>query len=774
MVWRTIGRVFRAVRGPFHRPLEPLLWLASVVSVRRAWAGTVTQKRANERALMDARLAKMHPARRAMPLLAVIAQWKMDGARWQVVPAYIGTGLCMTVSAAGSKLPLWTRRVAAFSGGATTFASVLSGLLIPVFRMPKPTGPYPVGKRTLMWIDRSRKNWLLKTKGRGSFPEHRKLMANIWYPACTDKLKEEKNTRKANWLEPLLAKSLAVSFWAPEWCVNYFRLVRMEALENAPMASDREFPVIMFSHSFTGMKEQNSALLQELASWGYVIVTVDHPHDAALVLYPDGSTADFRGYDMPNDTIPENWWKFRNEHLRWRALDVMHALDQVTAMSKDPESYLYGRLDLTRVAAMGHSFGGAAVGMLAQLDTRIQCVIMLDPWMWPFGYNRMKMGIPCPLLVFEAPRFLGNRDIFCISNSEMTSSLCAATAPAACPTEIEPELEPRKLDEVMESVHEEDEEDEGVMAETTETTDATPTAAAGEERPTEVVRSSLDEFAGRPPRPPRRSTGADSSDMEKKHSHASFNTMSRNSSWGSFTSLEAQREPSGVAIKAVIENTMHFDFTDLAMVAPLTTRLLGVVAVGGYEVHEIMSGACLRFLHAYNHPRKFDHIFSAEELDAQARAVYPGPWPGCPSDANKRDSAMESPPSGEPRMTPLKTLREELSKPRSSGWERKGGICRWIPTSEFVHDDKRPWTEEQNREIRWLCHETDNNGVALSDTDLQCMFPTRSVASTRAAIEAYRTSDEVFPTPAKLAWLSQALLDGDAADAMPDYESLRP
>jgi len=92
MVWRAIGRAFRAIRGPFHRPLEPLLWLASVVSVRRAWAGTVTQKRANERALMDARLAKMHPARRAMPLLAVIAQWKMDGARWQVVPAYIGTG----------------------------------------------------------------------------------------------------------------------------------------------------------------------------------------------------------------------------------------------------------------------------------------------------------------------------------------------------------------------------------------------------------------------------------------------------------------------------------------------------------------------------------------------------------------------------------------------------------------------------------------------------------------------------------------------------------
>ena len=60
-----------------------------------------------------------------------------------------------------------------------------------------------------------------------------------------------------------------------------------------------------------GMKEQNSALLQEMASWGHIVVAVDHPHDAALVLYPDGSTADFRGYDMPKESEPRNWWRFR-------------------------------------------------------------------------------------------------------------------------------------------------------------------------------------------------------------------------------------------------------------------------------------------------------------------------------------------------------------------------------------------------------------------------------------------------------------------------------
>jgi|TARA_B110000967_G_scaffold166124_1_gene174043 hypothetical protein len=80
---------------------------------------------------------------------------------------------------------------------------------------------------------------------------------------------------------------------------------------------------------------------------------------------------------------------------------------------------------------------------------------------------------------------------------------------------------------------------------------------------------------------------------------------------GSVTSTgyetHSQRDPSGVAFKAVLANTMHFDFTDIAMVAPLATTLFGVVGVGGREVHDITSAATLRFLRMFNHPRDPDH-----------------------------------------------------------------------------------------------------------------------------------------------------------------------
>ena len=103
-------------------------------------------------------------------------------------------------------------------------------------------------------------------------------------------------------------------------------------------------------------------------------------------------------------------------------------LDRLLELNEDKEDPLHNTMDDTRIAAVGHSFGGAASGMLAQLDKRVTSVIMLDPWMWPMGRSCVQR-YPVPLLVFEAPRFLGNRDIFCIDNDYSSSTLALATAP---------------------------------------------------------------------------------------------------------------------------------------------------------------------------------------------------------------------------------------------------------------------------------------------------------------------------------------------------------
>ena len=83
----------------------------------------------------------------------------------------------------------------------------------------------------------------------------------------------------------------------------------------------------------------------------------------------------------------------------------------------------------------------------------------------------------------------------------------------------------------------------------------------------------------------------------------------RASSFNSTTSAVSigfTREPSGVAFNAVVDAAMHFDFTDMAMVAPVTTTMLGWVGRGGRDVHDISSAAVLRFLRTFNHAREPD------------------------------------------------------------------------------------------------------------------------------------------------------------------------
>ena len=89
-------------------------------------------------------------------------------------------------------------KLVAFSGGIGALVSTAAGVFAPVFLMPKPTGPYRTGKTTRLWIDGTRRSWLLRSKGRslGKIPESRMLMANVWYPAAAPKPRLRRDAAK--------------------------------------------------------------------------------------------------------------------------------------------------------------------------------------------------------------------------------------------------------------------------------------------------------------------------------------------------------------------------------------------------------------------------------------------------------------------------------------------------------------------------------------------------------------------------------------------------
>ena len=118
--------------------------------------------------------------------------------------------------------------------------------------------------------------------------------------------------------------------------------------------ADGAFPVVLFSHGFTGIRVQSSFLTSHLASWGMVVVAPEHPsRDLTNVL---GGTA--------KGGLPDS------------VDDLLASLDLVTTLNGDAASPLHGHLDLDHVAAVGHSAGGGTV-LAAANDPRIDGYVSL-------------------------------------------------------------------------------------------------------------------------------------------------------------------------------------------------------------------------------------------------------------------------------------------------------------------------------------------------------------------------------------------------------------
>ncbi|MDQ0061640.1 alpha/beta hydrolase family protein [Paenibacillus harenae] len=105
----------------------------------------------------------------------------------------------------------------------------------------------------------------------------------------------------------------------------------------------RELPIIVFSHGFGSSLDGYGPLVDFWAAHGFVVIQPTHLDSRTLNLPPD---------DPRTPLI----WRFRVE-------DMKRILDQLDLIEASVPS-LSGRLDRSRIAAAGHSWGGQTVSML--------------------------------------------------------------------------------------------------------------------------------------------------------------------------------------------------------------------------------------------------------------------------------------------------------------------------------------------------------------------------------------------------------------------------
>jgi dienelactone hydrolase len=145
---------------------------------------------------------------------------------------------------------------------------------------------------------------------------------------------------------------------------HYLRLVRTHAQIGVPVSPGQStYPVLLFSPAWDGGRTDYTTFYETLASHGYVIAAMEHVKDL------DGP---FLGMNLEQH-------REAGALVRRRAEDAVYVLDQLTKRNeRDPDELLTGRLDLSRVGILGHSFGGAAAAETCWLDRRFKAGIDVD------------------------------------------------------------------------------------------------------------------------------------------------------------------------------------------------------------------------------------------------------------------------------------------------------------------------------------------------------------------------------------------------------------
>ncbi|MFJ6623431.1 alpha/beta hydrolase family protein [Kitasatospora sp. NPDC091335] len=240
--------------------------------------------------------------------------------------------------------------------------------------LPEPSGPYPIGTTALHLTDPGREDpW---QPGR-----RRELMISLWYPTSHPAAGAD----RAPYMEPAAGRH----FDGPDGVglLNYgtapgrtdWSAIRTHARRDAPALPGGPRPVVLYSPGLGDPRTWGTALVEDLASRGYVVVTVDHTYEASEVAFPDG--------DLATSVLPGMLGQpgldigaVLRKAMDTRVADTRFVLDRLGGLADRPglPAGLDAALDLTRIGMVGQSAGGFTALQTMHDDPRITAGVNMD------------------------------------------------------------------------------------------------------------------------------------------------------------------------------------------------------------------------------------------------------------------------------------------------------------------------------------------------------------------------------------------------------------
>ncbi len=254
-------------------------------------------------------------------------------------------------------------------------------------------GEHDIGVRTLHVTDKNRPD-VLNTRDKAVTARYdRTLTLEAWYPAALAPGQRPGGDYRTITRDPAVMVTL-----------------HGKAVRDAPaLTSAGPFPLIVVSHGYPGNRYLMSHLCENLASKGFVVVSIDH-----------------------RDSTYDDQQRFAST-LYNRAFDQLFVLNEIARLGTAREGFLSGLVDADRTGIVGYSMGGYGVvnvvgggytdasetlevappnRLLAEraasnpayrksIDPRIKAAIAIAPWGMPAGFWDAEglKGISTPLML---------------------------------------------------------------------------------------------------------------------------------------------------------------------------------------------------------------------------------------------------------------------------------------------------------------------------------------------------------------------------------------
>lgn len=267
--------------------------------------------------------------------------------------------------------------------------------------LPKPVGKYIVGITQLDFVDRSRKK-VFPFEEDNAF---REIPVKIFYPCQSNENKNSAPYSSAEVLEVI--DKMAFGLFSKNAAK-----VKTNCYENVEIAaSEDKYPVIIFNHGYASYTMQSTILCSDLASSGYIVVSIGHPYEASSVKYLDGriikmpkntqknmrsssyfkslvevfkaSTkeyySDIKAMEIAEDRYLKDY-KSLTDNIKIWVEDTVFVAERLSDLNEGKiESIFKNKLKLDLgIGITGHSYGGATAAQTCLNDNRFVAGINID------------------------------------------------------------------------------------------------------------------------------------------------------------------------------------------------------------------------------------------------------------------------------------------------------------------------------------------------------------------------------------------------------------